>query len=111
MSAIAASRRLQRSIAIASAALQIARPGIPLASIAAAARNTIVNAGYGPGPSISSHRFSHGMGIDGHEWPDLREKQHVRLDENAQRAARHGLRQRHLTYRYIVNILNKDISL
>jgi Xaa-Pro dipeptidase len=53
------------------AALGIARPGIPLESIDAAARNVIVNAGYGPGFKYFSHRLGHGMGMDGHEWPYL----------------------------------------
>jgi len=53
------------------AALQISRPGIPLESIDAAARNTIVNAGYGPGFRYFTHRLGHGMGMDGHEWPYL----------------------------------------
>jgi Xaa-Pro dipeptidase len=52
-------------------ALAIARPGIPLESIDAAARNVIVNAGFGPGFKYFSHRLGHGMGMDGHEWPYL----------------------------------------
>jgi Xaa-Pro dipeptidase len=53
------------------AALSLARPGIPLESIDAAARNVIVNAGYGPGFKYFTHRLGHGMGMDGHEWPYL----------------------------------------
>jgi Xaa-Pro dipeptidase len=53
------------------AALAIARPGIPLESIDAAARNVIANGGYGPGFKYFSHRLGHGMGMDGHEWPYL----------------------------------------
>ncbi|MBW8868032.1 MAG: aminopeptidase P family protein [Acidobacteria bacterium] len=54
-----------------SAALKAARPGVPLESIDAAAREVIVDAGYGPGFKYFSHRVGHGMGMDGHEWPYL----------------------------------------
>jgi Xaa-Pro dipeptidase len=53
------------------AALQAARPGVPLESIDTAARKVIVDAGYGPGFKYFSHRLGHGMGMDGHEWPYL----------------------------------------
>ncbi|MBI3492608.1 MAG: aminopeptidase P family protein [Acidobacteria bacterium] len=53
------------------AALAATRPGVALESIDAAARNVIVNAGYGPGFKYFSHRVGHGMGMDGHEWPYL----------------------------------------
>jgi Xaa-Pro aminopeptidase len=53
------------------AALQAARPGVPLESIDAAARQVVVDAGYGPGFKYFSHRLGHGMGMDGHEWPYL----------------------------------------
>jgi Xaa-Pro dipeptidase len=53
------------------AALAAARPGVALASIDAAARNVIVDAGYGPGFKYFSHRLGHGLGMDGHEWPYL----------------------------------------
>src|SRR5437899_661277 len=54
-----------------SAALAAARPGVPLETIDAAARQVIVDAGYGPGFKYFSHRVGHGMGMDGHEWPYL----------------------------------------
>jgi Xaa-Pro dipeptidase len=54
-----------------SAALKAAKPGAPLESIDAAARNVIVDAGYGPGFKYFSHRLGHGIGMDGHEWPYL----------------------------------------
>jgi Xaa-Pro dipeptidase len=54
-----------------SAALKAAKPGAPLASIDAAARDVIVAAGYGPGFKYFSHRLGHGIGMDGHEWPYL----------------------------------------
>ncbi len=53
------------------AALNAARPGSALESIDAAARNVIVNAGYGAGFKYFSHRLGHGIGMDGHEWPYL----------------------------------------
>jgi Xaa-Pro dipeptidase len=53
------------------AALKAARPGAALESIDAAARNVIINAGYGPGFKYFSHRLGHGIGMDGHEWPYL----------------------------------------
>ena len=52
-------------------ALEVARPGVPLESLDAAARKVVVDAGYGPGYKYFSHRLGHGMGMDGHEWPYL----------------------------------------
>ncbi len=54
-----------------SAALKVARPGLPAGQVDAAAREVIVNAGYGPGYKYFTHRVGHGMGMDGHEWPYL----------------------------------------
>ena len=53
------------------ATLTVARPGVPLDALDAAARKVIVDAGYGPGFTFFSHRVGHGMGMDGHEWPYL----------------------------------------
>jgi Xaa-Pro dipeptidase len=53
------------------AALAAARPGVELASVDAAARRVIVDAGYGPGFKYFSHRVGHGIGMDMHEWPYL----------------------------------------
>lgn len=53
------------------AAVQAARPGVPLERLDAVARKVIVDAGYGPGYTFFSHRLGHGMGMDGHEWPYL----------------------------------------
>lgn len=53
------------------AALKAARPGAELASVDAAARQVIVDAGYGPGFKYFSHRVGHGLGMDGHEWQYL----------------------------------------
>ncbi len=52
-------------------ALEAAKPGSPLESVDAAARQIIVAAGYGPGYKYFSHRLGHGLGMDGHEWPYL----------------------------------------
>jgi Xaa-Pro dipeptidase len=51
------------------AALEAARPGVPLADVDAAARKVIVDGGYGPGFTHFTHRVGHGIGMDGHEWP------------------------------------------
>jgi Xaa-Pro dipeptidase len=53
------------------AALAAAKPGAPLASIDAAARQVVVDAGYGPGFTYFSHRLGHGIGLDGHEWTNF----------------------------------------
>jgi Xaa-Pro aminopeptidase len=53
------------------AALEAARPGVPLEDIDAAARKVVVDGGYGPGFKYFTHRVGHGMGMDGHEWPYL----------------------------------------
>lgn len=53
------------------AALAAARPGVPLASIDAAARQVVTDGGYGPGFAYFSHRLGHGLGMDMHEWPYL----------------------------------------
>ena len=51
------------------AALHTARPGVSTANVDAAAREIIVNGGYGPGFRYFTHRVGHGIGLDGHEWP------------------------------------------
>ncbi len=53
------------------AALAAARPGVSLASVDAAARKVIVDAGFGPGFTFFTHRLGHGLGMDMHEWPYL----------------------------------------
>jgi Xaa-Pro dipeptidase len=53
------------------AALDAARPGVPLESIDAAARRVVTGAGYGPGFKYFTHRIGHGLGLDVHEWPYL----------------------------------------
>jgi Xaa-Pro dipeptidase len=54
-----------------SAALAAAKPGVPLQSVDAAARNIITAAGFGPDYKHFTHRVGHGIGMDGHEWPYL----------------------------------------
>jgi len=54
-----------------SAALALARPGVEMQHIDAAARKVIVDSGYGPGFDYFSHRLGHGIGLDMHEWPYL----------------------------------------
>ena len=54
-----------------SAALAAAQPGVPCEAVDAAARQVIVDAGFGPDYKFFSHRVGHGMGMDGHEWPYL----------------------------------------
>lgn len=53
------------------AALAAARPGVSLASVDAAARKVVVDAGFGPGFTYFTHRLGHGLGMDMHEWPYL----------------------------------------
>lgn len=50
------------------AALVTARPGAPMQSVDAAARQVITDAGYGPDYKYFTHRLGHGIGLDGHEW-------------------------------------------
>jgi Xaa-Pro dipeptidase len=52
-------------------AVKTARPGLTCGDVDAAARQVIVDAGYGPGYKYFSHRVGHGLGMDGHEWPYL----------------------------------------
>jgi len=53
------------------AALAAARPGVEMQAIDAAAREVIVQAGFGPGFDYFTHRLGHGIGMDMHEWPYL----------------------------------------
>jgi Xaa-Pro dipeptidase len=53
------------------AALKAAKPGVQCQAVDAAARQVIVDGGYGPGYKYFTHRVGHGMGMDGHEWPYL----------------------------------------
>ena len=55
------------------AALAAARVGVPCEAIDAAARKVITDAGFGPGYKVPGlpHRTGHGIGMDGHEAPNL----------------------------------------
>ncbi|MGH7592514.1 MAG: M24 family metallopeptidase [Gemmatimonadales bacterium] len=64
------------------AALRAARPGVEAQSVDAAARDVIVDAGYGPGYKYFSHRVGHGIGMDGHEWPYLVKGNALKLQPN-----------------------------
>ncbi|OWR28163.1 peptidase M24 family protein [Saccharibacillus sp. O23] len=50
------------------AAIAQIRPGVTLASVDAAAREVITEAGYGP---YFMHRLGHGLGMDVHEYPSV----------------------------------------
>lgn len=50
------------------AALKAARPGAPMESVDAAARQVVSDNGYGPDYKYFSHRLGHGIGMDMHEW-------------------------------------------
>jgi Xaa-Pro dipeptidase len=54
-----------------SAAMKVARPGVPLDALDRAARGLAEAEGYGPGFTYFTHRLGHGLGMDGHEWPYL----------------------------------------
>ncbi|MCY4005683.1 MAG: Xaa-Pro peptidase family protein [Rhodobacteraceae bacterium] len=60
------------------AALGVARPGIPARQIDRAARQVIVDAGYG---DFFLHRTGHGLGIEIHEPPDISGGSETILDE------------------------------
>jgi Xaa-Pro aminopeptidase len=55
------------------AAFNAIRIGAPCEDVDAAARQVIVNAGFGPGYKVPGlpHRTGHGMGLDGHEWTNF----------------------------------------
>lgn len=58
-------------LAAQTAALRVARPGLPCEAVDAAARKVVSDAGFGPDYKFFTHRVGHGMGMDGHEWPYL----------------------------------------
>ncbi|UCG85866.1 MAG: M24 family metallopeptidase, partial [Gemmatimonadota bacterium] len=53
------------------AALAAAGPGVPCEDVDAAARQVIVDGGFGPDYEYFTHRVGHGIGLDGHEWTYL----------------------------------------
>lgn len=69
------------------AALHAARPGVPWASLDAAARKIIVDGGYGPGFKYFTHRVGHGIGMDMHEWPYAVRNDMFGFDRNPRLAA------------------------
>jgi Xaa-Pro dipeptidase len=50
-----------------------AKIGVPCEEVDKAARNVIVDAGFGPGYTVPGlpHRTGHGIGLDGHEWTNF----------------------------------------
>jgi Xaa-Pro dipeptidase len=50
------------------AALAAAKPGVSAEEIDAAARNVVVDGGFGPDYKYFTHRLGHGIGMEGHEW-------------------------------------------
>lgn len=60
------------------AAIAHTRPGVTLASVDAAAREVIAEAGYGP---YFMHRLGHGLGMDVHEYPSVHGANEERVTE------------------------------
>lgn len=60
------------------AAQAIAKPGVTCHEVDKAARDVIVEAGYG---EYFTHRLGHGLGLSGHELPNIAENNHVLLEE------------------------------
>jgi Xaa-Pro dipeptidase len=54
------------------------RPGVPCQEVDRAARQVLVNAGFGP---YFTHRTGHGLGLDVHEAPGIVEGNEMRLEE------------------------------
>ena len=50
-----------------------AQPGAPCENVDIAARQVLVDAGFGPGYKVPGlpHRTGHGIGMDGHEWGNM----------------------------------------
>jgi Xaa-Pro dipeptidase len=63
-------------------ALAAVKPGVTCEVIDAAARNVIVEAGFGPDYKLPGlpHRTGHGIGLDGHEWTNLVRGNKMRLE-------------------------------
>jgi len=53
------------------AALNIIKPGVACGDVDKAARDVVIQAGYGPDYAYFTHRLGHGIGLQGHEWPYL----------------------------------------
>jgi Xaa-Pro dipeptidase len=54
-----------------------AKPGVTCASVDAAARKVIADAGYG---EFFTHRVGHGLGLEGHEEPSMHGRNEMRLE-------------------------------
>jgi Xaa-Pro dipeptidase len=63
------------------AAFAAAQIGATCESVDAAARKVITDAGFGPGYKVPGlpHRTGHGIGMDGHEWPNFVKGEKTRL--------------------------------
>ncbi len=61
------------------AAQAIAKPGITCHEVDKAARDVIKAAGYG---DYFTHRLGHGLGLSGHELPNIAENNHIELEPN-----------------------------
>ncbi len=59
------------------AARKVVKPGVSASTIDLAARNVIRNAGYG---EYFIHRTGHGLGLEGHEAPYIRDDNHLPLE-------------------------------
>lgn len=59
------------------AAQAIAKPGVTCHEVDKAARDVIKEAGYG---EYFTHRLGHGLGLSGHELPNIAENNHVELE-------------------------------
>jgi Xaa-Pro dipeptidase len=59
------------------AAQAIAKPGVTCHEVDKAARDVIKAAGYG---DYFTHRLGHGLGLSGHELPNIAENNHVKLE-------------------------------
>jgi len=64
------------------AALAACRPGATCESVDAAARQVLVEAGFGPGYKLPGlpHRTGHGIGLEGHEWTYLVKGNQTRIE-------------------------------
>jgi len=64
------------------AALAACRPGATCESVDAAARQVLVEAGFGPGYKLPGlpHRTGHGIGLEGHEWTYLVKGNKTRIE-------------------------------
>ena len=62
-----------------SAGLEKAAPGVKAQDVDKAARKVIEKSGFGKGYSLFTHRLGHGIGMNGHEYPNLVKGNKLRL--------------------------------